>query len=154
MNLIEVVQGGAATGRLHAFNTVEHMAMPIAPTPADIIKEALKRQGLSTDNKEPVRVRGKDKKGGRAKSRTLSVEQFEALRPFLDSLSADRVEAARLAMVESGQQIKLIDIAARFGWKSRQSVDRAVTAVWDVFQKQQESQKIAQELQSKQPSGQ
>ncbi|WP_062059637.1 TrfB-related DNA-binding protein [Cellvibrio sp. OA-2007] len=81
--------------------------------------------------------RGPDR-ANRAKSRNLTAIQFEAVRPFL-RISDDRIEAARLAMVE-GQ--KLADIAAQFNWKSRQAVSAAVGLVWDAYKKLQESQKI------------
>lgn len=85
----------------------------------------------------PRKPRGPDR-ANRAKSRNLTAIQFEAVRPFL-RISSDRIEAARLAMVE-GQ--KLADIAAQFDWKSRQAVSAAVALVWDAYKKLQQSQKI------------
>lgn len=74
--------------------------------------------------------------GVRAKSRTMTSVQFEGVRPFL-KIPADRIEAARLAMVE---QQNFTDIATMFGWKSRKSVDRVVSLVWEAFQRYKESQ--------------
>jgi len=90
--------------------------------------------GVAEGSRKP---RGPDR-ANRAKSRNLSAIQFEAVRPFL-RISDDRIEAARLAMVE-GQ--KLADIAAQFDWKSRQAVSAAVGLVWDAYKKLQQSQKI------------
>ncbi|VVN27056.1 hypothetical protein PS623_04589 [Pseudomonas fluorescens] len=112
--------------------------MPKEPTQAD------KSQGDITTLKTPAppRLRGKDRVK-RFKSRTMSAAQFEAVRPFLSSLSVERIEAARLAMVE---EKKFDDIRKQFDWQSRQAVDRAVSIVWKVFQKYQESQAAVSQL--------
>jgi hypothetical protein len=87
------------------------------------------------------KLRGPDKKL-RTKSRTLTVIEFEAIRPFL-GISSERIEAARLAMVEGK---KFAEVAEAFGWKSRQSVDRAVANVWAEFQKYKQSQEVVAQL--------
>lgn len=101
--------------------------MPKAPTPAD--------PGQGDEQQRGRRVRGKDK-GARTKSRTLTNVQFELIRPFLNRMTAERIEAARQAMVE---EKKFTEIAEAFGWKSRQSVDNAVGIVWREFQRYEES---------------
>lgn len=93
-------------------------------------------QNDPADNGQAERkLRGPDK-SVRAKSRTLTAIEFEAVRPFL-GISVERIEAARQAMVEGK---KFNEVAEAFGWKSRQSVDRAVANVWAEFQKYRQSQ--------------
>ncbi|NMZ71368.1 TrfB transcriptional repressor [Pseudomonas peli] len=87
------------------------------------------------------KLRGPDK-SLRTKSRTLTAIEFEAVRPFL-GISAERIEAARQAMVEGK---KFTEVAEAFGWKSRQSVDRAVANVWAEFQKYKQSQEAVAQL--------
>lgn len=82
------------------------------------------------------RERGPDRIN-RAKSRKLSAVDFEAVRPLL-GISEDRIEAARLAMVDGK---KLAEIAENYGW-SRQAVDMAIRNVWNKYQKLQESRAI------------
>ncbi len=60
----------------------------------------------------------------RSKKR-LSALEFEALRPLL-RISDQRIEAARLAMVEGHT---LQSVADRYGW-TRQAVGDAVRIVW------------------------
>lgn len=73
----------------------------------------------------------------RAKRR-MTAADFEAVRPLL-KMSADRAEAARLALVE-GQTLQ--GVATVYGW-SRQAVGDAVDAVWRVFGLYNESQRAA-----------
>nr|WP_318287317.1 TrfB-related DNA-binding protein [Pseudomonas cichorii] len=129
---------------LHALITVERMGMPKAPTQAEQIHG---KTPVADVERRQKGQRGKDKVK-RAKSRTLTELEFEALRPFL-GISDERIEAARQAMVE---EKKFTEIAEAFGWKSRQSVDRAVGIVWDEFQKYLESQAaVALTLTKKKP---
>ncbi len=88
-------------------------------------------------NLQQRKFRGPDRIN-RAKSRTLEAIEFEAVRPFL-RISDDRIEAARLAMVEHK---KLVDIAEKFGWKSRQAVSASVTLVWAAYKKLKKSREI------------
>jgi len=67
----------------------------------------------------------------------MSAIEFEALRPFLTHLSDDRVEAARLALVESDTQT-LHTISEKFN-VSRQAVDKSVGSVWKVYEAYQAS---------------
>lgn len=77
-------------------------------------------------------------KRGRASTRSMSAIEFEALRPFLTHLSDDRVEAARLALVESDTQT-LHSISEKFK-VTRQAVNRSVGSVWKVYEAYQASQ--------------
>ena len=79
-------------------------------------------------------------KRGRARTRLMSAIEFEALRPFLTHLSADRVEAARLALVEPVSQ-SLNDIAEKFD-VTRQAIDRSVGAIWKIYEAYKESEAI------------
>lgn len=119
--------------------------MPKAPTQEEITNA---RKATPTADEAPPRQRGergKDKVK-RTKSRVLTAIEFEAVRPFL-GISEDRIAAARLAMVE---EKKFTEVAAAFGWKSRQSVDRAVSIVWDEYQKYKESQAAVAALEAQQ----
>jgi hypothetical protein len=69
---------------------------------------------------------------GRARTKSISAVDFEALRPFLTHLNPDRVEAARLALVEY-KSTTLEGIAVQYDVK-RQSVERSILAVWKVYQ--------------------
>ena len=100
-----------------------------------------KDQAVSSPVKRPPR--GPDRIN-RAKSRSLEAIEFEAVKPFL-RISEDRIEAARLAMVEGK---KFADIAEQFGWKSRQAVDASVGLVWTAYKKLQESRQIVAESQN------
>jgi|LFRM01.1.fsa_nt_gb hypothetical protein len=91
------------------------------------------QQGL--EKKRAKGERGPDK-AVRRKSRVLTAEQFDAVRPFMVKMSHERIEAARLVMVD---RIKMQDVADLFGWKARQSVDRAVARVWVKFQELEEA---------------
>jgi len=90
--------------------------------------------GIEQERRKP---RGPDR-NNRAKSRNLSAIEFEAVRPFL-RISADRIEAARMAMVDGE---KLAPIAEKFGWKSRQAVSASVALVWEAYKKLQKSREI------------
>lgn len=122
--------------------------MPKAPTPVDL------DQGKKTTTPVEAERRQKGQRGQdkvkRAKSRTLTELEFEAVRPFL-GISEERIEAARQAMVEGK---KLTEIAEAFGWKSRQSVDNAVGIVWEKFQKYKESQAVVASAKKKPKAGQ
>ena len=73
----------------------------------------------------------------RTKRRTTAAE-FEAVRPLLN-ISHDRIEAARLALVE-GRTLQAI--GDQFGW-SRQAVGDAVSVVWKKLEDYHESQRAA-----------
>ena len=94
---------------------------------------------MSNEKQDPAKrlhgKRGLDK-AGRRKSRILTAEQFDAVEPFLVRLSADRKAAARMVMVDKA---KMQDVADQFGWPARQSVDRAVAAVWAKYQELEEA---------------
>ena len=64
--------------------------------------------------------------------------EFDTLRPLLN-ISADRVAAARMALVD-GQTFQTA--ASLYGW-SRQAVGEAVDVVWKTMEKYHESQRAA-----------
>ena len=99
--------------------------MPIEKTPADTTQPVKRKP------------RGPDRLN-RAKARNLDAIEFEAVRPFL-RISNDRIEAARLAMVEGK---KLAEIAEQFGWKTRQAVSASVALVWKAYKNLRQSQEI------------
>lgn len=70
--------------------------------------------------------------------RRMTSAEFEAVRPLL-KISADRVDAARAALVD-GQTLQVI--GDRYGW-ARQSVGDAVNSVWRTLQSYHESQRAA-----------
>jgi hypothetical protein len=72
-------------------------------------------------------------------ARSMTSAEFEAVRPFLN-ISDERIEAARAGLV-LGESYK--SIGERYGW-SGQSAHDAAAAVWRVFLKYQESQRITQ----------
>ncbi|MFG8764660.1 TrfB-related DNA-binding protein [Pseudomonas aeruginosa] len=122
--------------------------MPKAPTPADLGQGKKTTTPVEAERRQKGQ-RGKDKVK-RAKSRTMTALEFEAVRPFL-GISEERIEAARQAMVE---EKKFTEIAEAHGWKSRQSVDRAVGIVWEEFQKYKESLAAVASAKKKPKAGQ
>lgn len=80
--------------------------------------------------------------------RRMTGTEFEALRPLL-KISNDRMEAARLALVE-GQTLQ--GVANLYGW-SRQAVGDAVNVVWKIFEKYHESQRAAASAGTLMPPG-
>jgi hypothetical protein len=62
--------------------------------------------------------------------RRITAAEFEAIRPLLQHLSRERIDAARAALVEGTPHQA---IAAPHGW-TRQAVNDAVTVVWKVLQ--------------------
>ena len=84
-------------------------------------------QGL--ESRRAIGKRGLDK-APRRKSRILTADQFDAVRPFLVRMSEERKDAARLVMVE---KLKMQEVADMYGWGARQSVDRVVASVWAKF---------------------
>jgi hypothetical protein len=80
--------------------------------------------------------------------RRMTGTEFEALRPLL-KISDDRVEAARLALVD-GQTLQ--GVANLYGW-SRQAVGDAVGIVWKTFEKYHESQRAAASAGALMPPG-
>lgn len=117
--------------------------MPNAPTPND------NEQDKSSKAKAKRSAADLSKgRRGPTKSKTLTASEFASVKPFLN-ISDDRIEAARLSMVEGKT---LAAIAEQFGWKSRQSVGRAITQVWEKWELVQESQKAAQQA-KKSPAG-
>jgi hypothetical protein len=69
----------------------------------------------------------------------MTAVEFEAVRPLLKKMSADRIEAAHAALVD-GETLQAM--GDRFGW-SRQSVDDAVRKVWRTLENYNESQRAA-----------
>lgn len=90
-------------------------------------------QGL--ESRRAIGKRGLDK-APRRKSRILTADQFDVVRPFLVRMSEERKDAARLVMVE---KLKMQEVADMYGWGARQSVDRAVAAVWAKYQELEEA---------------
>jgi len=70
--------------------------------------------------------------------RRMTATEFEAVRPLLN-ISDDRIEAARLALVE-GRTLQAV--GDQFGW-SRQAVGDAVSVVWKKLEDYRESQRVA-----------
>ncbi len=68
----------------------------------------------------------------RLSSRRVTAEQFDAVRPYLSSLSEKRIEQARLAMVD-GALLK--DIADREG-VSPNAISKLVRQVWETLERQ------------------
>jgi hypothetical protein len=66
----------------------------------------------------------------------MTAAEFEAVRPFL-KISDERIEAARLAMVEGET---LSSVGSRYGW-SRQAAGDAVRVVWQALESYQASQR-------------
>ncbi len=62
--------------------------------------------------------------------RRITAAEFEAVRPLLQHISQDRIDAARAALVDGTAHQT---IATPHGW-TRQAVNDAVTAVWKVLQ--------------------
>lgn len=69
--------------------------------------------------------------------RRMAASEFEAVRPLLN-ISDERIEAARLALVE-GRTLQAV--GDQFGW-SRQAVGDAVSAVWKKLEDYRESQRV------------
>lgn len=80
--------------------------------------------------------------------RRMTGTEFEAVRPLL-KISDDRVNAARLALVE-GQTLQ--GVASIYGW-SRQAVGDAVNVVWKTFERYNESQRAAASAGTLMPPG-
>jgi hypothetical protein len=72
----------------------------------------------------------------------MTPAEFASCAPFIKNISAERVEAARSALVDGDTQAA---IAARHGWKSRQAVNVCVDTLWEALQRAKEAQKIAGE---------
>lgn len=64
-------------------------------------------------------------------TKRMTAAEFEGVRPLLANLSKERIEAARMALVD-GQS--MTGIAAIYGW-TRQAVSQSVSAVWGYFEK-------------------
>ncbi|MNP45874.1 hypothetical protein D3C76_1398340 [compost metagenome] len=86
---------------------------------------------------EPGSVKPKRKRTPRAKSRVLSAVEFDALRPFLKNMAENRIEAARLVLVD---QAKYEDAAAACGLASPQAVTICIKSVWAYHERLQEAQ--------------
>ncbi len=69
--------------------------------------------------------------------RRLSAAEFDAVSTLLN-ISADRIQAARSAMVD-GEGLQAI--ADRYGWKTKQSVGAAVAVVWKEVERYRESKR-------------
>ncbi|MFL9951110.1 TrfB-related DNA-binding protein [Paraburkholderia agricolaris] len=61
----------------------------------------------------------------------LTGHEFDALRPLLTSISQERIEAARSAMVDGAT---LQSIASRYGW-TKPAVSKCVAVVWAKHEK-------------------
>ena len=72
--------------------------------------------------------------------RRMTAEQFDAVRPLLKRMSPQRVEAARLALVDD---LPLQGIADHYGWSSRQNVSDAVTSVFQAWGRFEETRLLA-----------
>lgn len=72
--------------------------------------------------------------------RRLTAEQFDAVRPHLKRLSAERIRAARMALVDD---IPMQAIADYFGWSSRQTVSDAVTSIFAALARYEEARLVA-----------
>lgn len=68
--------------------------------------------------------------------RRMTVAQFEEVRPYLSTISLERIEAARMALVED---LSMQSIANHFGWKSRQTVSDAVDRVFEAWNAHQDA---------------
>lgn len=64
-------------------------------------------------------------------TKRMTAAEFEAVRPLLSNISKERIEAARLALVD-GQSLQ--GIATIYGW-TRQAMHQTVGAVWGHFEK-------------------
>jgi len=83
----------------------------------------------------------------RIKRRMIAVE-FEAVRPLLN-ISAERIESARLALVE-GRTFQAV--GDQFGW-SRQAVSDAVNVVWKTFENYRKAQQAIVSATAQLPAG-
>jgi len=72
--------------------------------------------------------------------RRLTAQQFEAVRPHLGRLSDQRVQAARMALVDD---LPMDGIAKHFGWSSRQTVSDAVSSVFAAWARYEEAQLVS-----------
>jgi predicted DNA-binding protein (UPF0251 family) len=73
--------------------------------------------------------------------RRMTPAEFASCAPFIKNISADRVEAARSALVDGETQA---EIAARYGW-TRQAVNVCVDTLWQALQRAKEAQQLAGE---------
>jgi hypothetical protein len=85
---------------------------------------------------------------GAVPKRHMTATEFEAVRPFLN-ISAERVEAARLVLVESST----MQLAGKQFGKSRQTVNDAVAVVWKIFGRFQAAQQAQARAEGLIPSG-
>lgn len=69
--------------------------------------------------------------------RRMTAVEFEALRPYLTSISVDRLNAAKACMVDGRT---MPSVAADYNW-TRQSVNECIGIVWKAFERYHESQK-------------
>lgn len=74
----------------------------------------------------------------RSTTRQLTASEFASIVPLL-RISENRIEAARLALVEG---VTWQIIAEKYGW-SRQAVGGTINAVWRLVEKYRESQRTA-----------
>lgn len=70
----------------------------------------------------------------RTKRRRMTPEEFAECAPYVKNISADRVHAARSALVDGET---LAEIAERYGW-SRQAVNVCVDTLWQALQRHNE----------------
>ena len=88
-------------------------------------------------------------KRGRRPRRRMTAAEFEAVRPLLKSMSMERIEAARLALVEG---LTMQAVGATFGW-TRQAANDAVAVVWKTAEQFRESQRVAARMTTVLPPG-
>jgi hypothetical protein len=84
---------------------------------------------------------------GNTKKKRMTAAEFDIVLPHLN-MTEDRINAARAALVENQT---LESIAQPYGW-NKQAVGTAVNTVWTIFQRVQESLRIA-EAAKIQPTG-
>jgi len=76
---------------------------------------------------------------GNTKKKRMTAAEFDIVLPHLN-MTDDRINAARAALVENQT---LESIAQPYGW-NKQAVGTAVNTVWTIFQRVQESLRIAE----------
>lgn len=82
-------------------------------------------------------------------TKRMTAVEFEAVRPLLDNIAKERIEAARMVLVD-GQSMP--GVAVIFGW-TRQAVYQCVGAVWAFFEKYNRSRRAEAIAQMELPPG-
>ena len=103
-----------------------------------------------TERKKDARVTNTTAaKRGRKPKRWMTAAEFEAVRPLLKNISPERIEAARLALVE-GRTLQAIGLM--FGW-TRQAADDAVAVVWKTTESYRAALRAGAEASARLPPG-